>query len=76
MENTVNNDLFFLNLRLGFVFPAVGVEAFEEGWLGTLRKWLPEVKKVLDRTILCSRNRINFRNSLDEKIISSKSLVR
>jgi hypothetical protein len=49
MENTVNNDLFFLNLRLGFVFPAVGVEAFEEGWLGTLRKWLPEVKKVLDR---------------------------
>ena len=26
MENTVNNDLFFVNLRLGFVFPAVGVE--------------------------------------------------
>ena len=58
MENTVNNDLFFLNLRLGFVFPAVGVEAFEEGWLGTLRKWLPEVKKVLDRARITSINEI------------------
>ena len=58
MENTVNNDLFFVNLRLGFVFPAVGVEAFEEGCLGTLRKWLPEVKKVLDRARITPINEI------------------
>ena len=49
MERTVNSELFFINMRLGFIFLEIGVEALEERCLKILKRELLDIKTVLDR---------------------------
>lgn len=49
MERTVNSELFFINMRLGFIFLEIGVEALEEQCLKVLKRELLDIKTVLDR---------------------------